>query len=394
MNVLCHERPKPALPFAGKFKVIDFTLSNCVYSEINDIAVLTDYQRSLMANYLSRWSMSNKSKTLDILEPKKGSYKGTADAVYRNLPYLRKHNARNALILAGDHIYKMEYRKLIAFHERANADVTVAVARVPIEEAHRFGTVIVNDRGEILEFVEKSRYPGSNLASMGIYVFNVDVLARRLKEDAGRSDSSHDFGYSILPGMIRRNKVYAYKFNGYWQDIGTPQAYYNANMELIRARPSFSLNTTRTVLTQHLELRKPRISKRGVVVNSLLSPGCVIKGRVENSILSPGVWVDEQAEVRDSILMPNVSVGYHSVVDTCVLDEGVNIGELCYVGFGKSLISDICDITVLGKGVTVPPHTAVGRNCLVLPHVESSGFKGNFIASGSILSPQGISQKS
>lgn len=394
MNVLCHERPKPVMPFAGKFKVIDFTLSNCVYSEINDIAVLTDYQRSSMANYLSRWNMANKLKSLDILEPKKGSYKGTADAVYQNLTYLQKHSARNALILAGDHIYKMEYRKLIAFHEQTNAAVTVAVIRVPIEEAHRFGTVTINDNGEIVEFVEKSRYPRSNLASMGIYVFNVDVLARRLMEDAGRSDSSHDFGYSILPDMIGKDKVCAYEFNGYWKDIGTPQAYYDANMELIRKQPSFSLNTTRTVLTRHLELPAPRISQQGVVVNSLLSPGCIIKGYVENSILSPGVFVDEKAEIRDSVLMPDVSIGYHSVVDACVLDEEVNIGKLCYIGFGKSLVSGNCDITVLGKGVTVPSHTAIGRDCLILPHTKSSGFRDNFIASGSILSPQGISQKS
>jgi glucose-1-phosphate adenylyltransferase len=393
MDVLCHVRPKPTLPFAGRFKVIDFTLSNCVYSGIDDLAILTDYQRSYMAKYLAQWGLANAVRTSHILEPKTGSYKGTADAVYQNLPYLNKFNTENVLILAGDHIYKMDYREMLAFHEKTKAAVTVGVIRVPIEEAHRFGTVYLGNGGEILEFVEKSRNPRSNLASMGIYVFNRDVLSQRLKEDAIRPDSPHDFGYTILPGMVGRDKVYAYEFTGYWQDIGTPQAYYTANMELICAQPSFSLNGTRTVLTQRLNLPPPNISQQGKVVNSLLSPGCVIKGRVENSILSPGVRVDEQAEVRNSVLMPNVFVGYHSIVDTCIIDEGVNIGKLCYIGFGKSLLPGDFDITVLGKGVIVPSHTAIGRNCRVLPNVDASSFRGNLIASDSILSQHGTAQK-
>jgi glucose-1-phosphate adenylyltransferase len=393
MDILCHVRPKPALPFAGRFKVIDFTLSNCVYSGINELAILTDYQRSYMAKYLRQWGLANAAKTFDILEPKTGSYKGTADAVYQNLPYLNKFNTENVLILAGDHIYKMDYREMLAFNEQTKAAVTVGIIRVPIEEAHRFGTVSVGNDGEVLEFVEKSRHPRSTLVSMGIYVFNRDVLSKRLKEDAIRPDSPHDFGYAILPGMVGRDKVNAYEFTGYWQDIGTPQAYYVANMELVCAQPSFSLNGTRTVLTQPLNLPPPNIYQQGMVVNSLLSPGCVIKGRVENSILSPGVWVDEQAEVRNSMLMPSVFVGCHSVVDTCIIDEGVNIGKLCYIGFGKSLLSGDYDITVLGKGVTVPSHTAIGRNCTVLPHVDMSNFRGNLIASGSILSQYGVIQK-
>jgi len=394
MDVLCHMRPKPALPFAGRFKVIDFTLSNCVYSGINALAILTDYQRSYMAKYLRQWGLTNAVRTFHILEPRTGSYQGTADAVYQNLPYLNKFNTENVLILAGDHIYKMDYHEMLAFHEQAKAALTVGVIRVPIEEAHRFGTVSVGDGGEILEFVEKSRNPRSNLASMGIYVFNRDVLSQRLKEDASRPDSTHDFGYAILPSMVGRDKVNAYEFTGYWQDIGTPQAYYAANMELVCAQPSFSLNGTRTVLTRHLNLPPPNISQQNMVVNSLLSPGCVIKGRVENSILSPGVWVDEQAEVRNSVLMPNVFVGYHSVVDTCIIDEGVNIGKLCYIGFGKPLLSGDRDITVLGTGVTVPSHTAIGRNCTVLPHVDMSSFRGNLIASGSIISQHGVTKKS
>ena len=394
MDVLCHERPKPALPFAGRFKVIDFTLSNCFYSGIDDYAILTDYQRSYMARYLKQWGLANDVRTFDILEPRIDSYKGTADAVYQNLSYLNNFNTESVLILAGDHVYKMDYREMLDFHEQAKADVTVGVISVPIEEAHRFGTVIVGNGGEILEFVEKSRNPKSKLASMGIYVFNRDVLSQRLAEDAIRPDSPHDFGYAIIPGMVGRDKVYAYEFAGYWRDIGTPQAYYAANMELIGAQPSFSINHTRTVLTQRLNMPQPAISEQAIVVNSLLSPGCVIKGRVENSILAPGVWVDEQATVRNSVLMPNVFVSRHSAVDTCIIDEGANIGKLCNIGFGKSLLPGDVDITVLGRGVTVPSYTAIGRNCTVLPHVDTANLRGNLIASGCVVSQHRIAQKS
>jgi glucose-1-phosphate adenylyltransferase len=385
MDVLCYVRPKPALPFAGNFNVIDFTLSNCVHSGINDLAILTDYHRSYMARYLRQWCLSNAMKTLHILEPKTGSYKGTADAVFQNLSYLNELNAQNVLILAGDHIYKMDYREMIAFHEKTQADVTVGVTRVPIEEAHRFGTVSLGNGGEILEFVEKSSNPKSNLASMGIYIFNREILVQRLADDAVRPESPHDFGYTILPGMVGRDNVNAYEFTGYWQDIGTPRAYYAANMELICAQPSFSLDGTQPVFTQSLNLPLPYISKQAKVVNSLISPGCVIKGYVENSILSPGVFVEERAEVWNSVLMANVFIGYHSALDTCIIDEKVDIGKLCYIGFGNTLRAGDDDITVLGKGVNVPSYTIIRRNCTVLPYVNASNLGDNPDASGPIL---------
>jgi glucose-1-phosphate adenylyltransferase len=380
MDALCHVRPKPALPFAGNLNVIDFTLSNCVYSGIDDLAVLTDYQRSYMARYIRKWSLSNGMRTFQILEPVTGSYKGTADAVFQNLPFLNKLNAQNVLILAGDHIYKMDYREMIAFHEQAGAAVTVGVTRVPIEEAHAFGTVSLGEGGEILEFVEKSRSPLSNLASMGIYVFNIDILAQRLSEDAIQPNSPHDFGHAILPSMVGRDKVSAYEFTGYWQDIGTPQAYYAANMELVCSQPRFSLDGTRPVLTQRLNLPPPHISDQALVVNSLVSPGCVIKGYVKDSILSPGVLVDERAEVWNSVVMTNVCIGYRSVVDACIVDEEVNIGEMCYIGFGESFLARDDDITVLGKGVNVPSHTVIRRNCTVPPYVNTSTFRDTPVA--------------
>ena len=387
MEVLCHVRPKPALSFAGGFRVIDFSLSNCVHSGVSGIAVLTDYRCSYMAQYLNRWRMANASfMDFDILEPQRGSYKGTADAVYQNLDYLRKCDAEAVLVLAGDHIYKMDYRQMLAFHRQVKADVSVGVLPVPIEQAYRFGTVRVDSGSQITEFTEKVRNPQSNLASMGIYIFNKKILMERLIEDAALPASPHDFRYAILPEMVRCDRVFAYQFQGYWQDIGTRDAYYAANMELIGPQPSFSLDSQWHILTGQQDLALIKKANQGSIQNSLISSGCVIKGRVENSVMSPGVRVEEQADVRNSILMSGVSIGRHSVVDHCILDEGVHIGQYCYIGFGASLFAGEMDISVVGKGAVVPDHTAVGRNCTIMPHVKPSDFRGNIVPSGTTIS--------
>jgi glucose-1-phosphate adenylyltransferase len=386
MDILCHVRPKPAMSFAGGFKVIDFSLSNCVHSDITNIAVLTDYQRSHMADYLKRWrEVNNGTEHFDVLEPPQESYCGTADAFYQNIEYLRNSDADRVLILAGDHVYKMDYRKMAAFHERAGADVTVGVVPVPMEETYRFGTVRLDPDSRITEFVEKSRNAWSNLASMGIYMFNKEVLIDRLIEDAAQPNSPHDFGYAILPEMVRRDKVFAYQFQGYWQDIGTKDTYYAANMELLDSEPGFTMDSNWHILTEEPELALMKKVNRGLVKNSLISEGCVIRGEVYNSVLSPGVHVEEKAVVRDSILMPGVNVGYHSVVDRCILDENVNISRYCYIGFDAGLQSSERQITVIGKGAVVPSHTAVGRNCTIMPHVGPADFKGNVVLSGSTL---------
>lgn len=391
MDILCQVRPKPILPFAGQFKVIDFSLSNCIYSGIIDITLLTDYQRSHMADYLKRWHLMNASSTnFRVLEPRSGSYQGTADAVYQNLNHFDKRGADKVLVLAGDHVYKLDYRQMLAFHQEVKADVTVGVIPVPIEQAHRFGIVTIDADGKILDFREKSPLPQSNLASMGIYVFNRNILAERLMEDAADPASQRDFGYSILPRMVKQDRVFAYRFNGYWQDIGTIGAYYEANMELTKKQPRFSLDGSSPILTRGQHLSPSCISEQASIKNSLVSPGCVIRGRVENSILSPRVWVDEQAVVRDSIIMENTYIGYHSIVDHGVLDEGVNIGKYCYVGFGPHLTPSDLDITVVGKGVSVPPHTAIGRGCKISPHVETSDFATGLVSSGTVVSGRAV----
>ncbi len=387
MDILCHVRPKPALPFAGRFRVIDFSLSNCIYSQINDIAVLIDYQRAHIADYVRQWHQFHaRSTNFHIMEPSAGSYLGTADAVYQNLDYLKKRNIETVLVLAGDHVYKLDYCKMLDFHQEVNADVTVGVLQVPTQQTHRFGTVFLDDDGRITDFLEKSPASRSNLASMGIYVFNRRLLEERLIEDARNLVSQHDFGYSLLPDMVKRDRVFAYQFEGYWQDIGTIEAYYEANMELTKEQPCFSLNGTSPILTQELHLSPPCFGKQAGIVNSLVSPGCVVRGHIENSVLSPQVWVDEQAVVRNSVIMGNTYVGRHSVVDHCVLDEGVKVGDYCYIGFGSNLSSGDWDITILGKEVAVPPHTAIGRNSKILPHVGPSDFTTDVVMSGKVVS--------
>jgi glucose-1-phosphate adenylyltransferase len=382
MDILCQGRPKPVLPFAGKFRVIDYSLSNCVYSQISQVALLTDYQRSYMADYIKGWNANN-GGNLQIREPGNGSYKGTADAVYQNLDYLRKHGGDRVLILAGDHIYRMDYRKMLDFHEKSGADVTVGVLNVPMAQAHRFGTVATGEDGRIMEFVEKSDIPKSNTASMGIYIFNKDVLERRLTEDAAEKASPHDFGYAVLPRIVGRDKVFAYRFDGYWQDIGTIQAYYDANMELIKEPTGLRSNLKSPLLTAERELSSPCMGSKASVTNSVISPGCIIRGRVENSILSPQVWIDEQAEVRNSVIMQGTFIGRQTIIDGCVVDEKVRINDHCYVGYG-SQVADECGVTVLGKGVTVPPGIAIGRNCRVAPDSGPSDFTGNVIPKNQI----------
>jgi glucose-1-phosphate adenylyltransferase len=382
MDMLCDVRPKPALPFGGRYRVIDFSLSNCVHSGIEHVGVLTDYQRSFLARYLSRWHMINaRYADFRVLEPRDGSYKGTADAVFQNLDYVESVGADLVVVLAGDHIYNMDYSDMVEFHKQAHADATVGVVRVPVEEAHRFGTVIMRDDGRITEFAEKSRERRSDLASMGIYVFDRAFLRDLLAADAADQDSVHDFGYSLLPRMVSESRVFGFMYNDYWQDIGTLEAYYQANMELTHERPSIALSGAAPLLTDGAGLPTPRIHRQAVVINSLIGPGCVIKGRIENSVLSPGVMVEEQAVVRNTLVMENTFIGFHSVIETSVLDESLDIGSFCYIGFGNGG-PDQTGVTVVGKGAVIPPRTAIGRNCKIRPEVRPADFMSTVIPCG------------
>ena len=280
----------------------------------------------------------------------------------------------------------MDYREMVAFHERMGADITIGVISVPIEQGHRFGIVTLDAEDRIVCFVEKPRFPTSNLASMGIYVFDRQLLVERIVEDAADAASVHDFGHNIIPMMVKRDKVFAYKFNGYWEDIGTIDAYYAANMELTHELPPFSLDGDWHVLTKNTNLPPPEIFPMAIVRNSFVSRGCIIKGTVMSSILSPGVVVEDQAIVRSSVIMANTIIDKYSVIERCVLDEEVKIDRFCHIGFGKTLIPGNWDINVLGRGVEVPSYTCIGRNCMILPDVGPADFTLRVIPSGTVMS--------
>lgn len=387
MDIFCRHKAKPAMTFAGNKRIIDYVLSNCLHSKCSNIAVLIDYQRASLSSYLERWAISNfNGKNLHILEPKYGTYQGNADAVYQNLDFLRRHSFDLVMVIAGDMIYKMDYSKILGCHRKSGADATICTSRVPIEQAYRYGVITTDDNARVISFLEKPEIPQSNTVSMSIYVFNKHILIEALSEDAFIASSPHDFGHAILPRMVRRKKVNAYSFDGYWRDIGTPQIYYEANMDMLPDKPVIFPKDDWTVVTEAENLNPPRFFAKGCAQNSIVSAGCVIKGQVLNSVLSPGVWVEEEAVVRDSIIMANSFVGFHSVVDHCVLSEGVNVGRLCYLGFGGSVLNGE-GVTVLGDQVTVPPHTAIGRNCRVLPHSGLTDFTRKVIPPESVVSP-------
>lgn len=382
MDILCRTRPKPILPFGGRFRVIDYTLSNCLNSRLDSIAVLVDHLRQEMAHYLVHWQGVNRHPgRFHILAPCSGSYLGTADAAYQNLNFIEQSGAEHVLILAGDHVYQMDYRRMLAFHERSNAEATVGVVPLPPGEAHRFGIVHTDAEKKVTGFEEKPPFARSNLASMGIYLFKKDVLLRHLAEDAANPASRHDFGYSIMPRLSRTDRVFAYLFKDYWRDIGTTKAYYKANMELLNHKAALKTNGNWPVFSV-IKNGSEEQSQPGIVHNSIVSPGCVIKGRVENSILSPGVWIDEQAVVRNSVLMENATVGFHSMVENTIADDEVQIGEYCYIGFGGMGYEVGKEFTILAKQAIVPRRTAVRCGCTVLPGMSRDDFEVTTISSG------------
>jgi glucose-1-phosphate adenylyltransferase len=386
MNVLSKVRPKPVLPFAGNFRVVDFVLTNCMRSEIKNVLVLTDYQRAYMGSYIWSWYNSNGNPAnVKILEPKDGSFTGTANAVFQHIDYLEKSNARTVLVLAADHIYKMDYRKFLAFHDRSAADATVGMVTVPIQEASRFGVITTDQLGLIQSFSEKPKVPKSNLVSMGIYAFNKDVLVESIKRDARDPLSEHDFGHAIVPDMVSSRKVYGYRYNDYWQDIGTVDAYYNANIELTRYVPTLTLNSNWPVMTIEDYVSYSKVMSGNNIEHSIISKGCSIRGRVENCVLSPGVRVEDGALVKNSIIMGDTVIGSNSVVDQAILDEKVNVGEFCYVGFGAPSNIYGKNLTVIGKDTLIPSHTAIGKNCIIPPGTKLANSRISVIQPDTVL---------
>jgi glucose-1-phosphate adenylyltransferase len=391
LSVLSAQRAKPAVPFAGKYRIIDFTLSNCVNSGIYRVTVLTQYRPHSLNDHIGigrPWDLDRMRGGVRMLQPylgRKGAdwYRGTADAVYQNLAAWADWKADTLLILSGDHVYKQDYNAMLAFHEERKADVTVAVMQVPMDEAHRFGTMVTDADGRVIRFEEKPPEPTSNLISMGIYVFDRDILARRLEEDARTPGSKRDFGRDVVPRMVEVDRVFAYPFRGYWRDVGTIHSYWESNMGLLNEPPDFDLYDTDWVIHTKSEERPPaRVTERGSVLTSLISHGCIVNGAIEHSVLSPGVFVAEGAVVRDSILFPDCIVGPGSTLDRVIMDKNVVVGADVRLGDGEDTRPNRTQprnlqsgITVVGKGARIPSGLRIGRNCLIAADVIERDFQ-------------------
>lgn len=397
LSVLAQERTKPALPFAGKYRIIDFTLSNCVNSGLCNVAILSQYEPRSLIDHIgigAPWDLDRPGCVVRVLQAYssrggRGWYKGTADAVYQNLQYIEEQGVELVLILSGDHIYTMNYSDMFKFHQETQADITLAVTSFPEEELGRFGTVTVDEGGQVTGFQEKVKKPKSNLVSMGVYLFKKDFLRQQLEEDAGIMTSKRDFGQDIMPRMIGKGKIFAYNFDGYWRDIGTVLAYWQANTELLEMSPSPLFDVDWPIRTKEEERPPAIISENANVIDSLISNGCVIEGRVEHSVLSPGVMVLEDAAVKDSIIMSDSVVGSHSVIDYSILDKEVVVEAGCHIGFGYDFRPNRKEpkvvnngITIVGKRAKIPPAVRIGRNCVIYGGVEEDDFSSSEIQSG------------
>ena len=333
---------KPALSFGGKYRIIDFALSNCVNSNIDTVGVLTQYKPFLLNAYVgigAAWDLDNSPGGLHVLPPFVGEnggrwYKGTANAIYENMDFVCRYNPSYVLIISGDHIYRMDYEAMLAQHKAKEADLTIAVMEVPWEEAPRFGIMNTDSDQRILQFQEKPAKPESNLASMGIYIFSWPVLKKALLEDEHDTKSEHDFGQNIIPKMIMAGqRVFSYRFEGYWRDVGTVDSYYEANMELLKEEPAFNLYDNQLRIFSDSEILPPQyIGEAGQVSNCLVGNGCTILGTAENCILSSGVTIEAGAMVCNSVLLPNALVMAGAQVETAIIGERSEIVEGCRVG--------------------------------------------------------------
>ncbi len=362
---------KPAVPFGGKYRIIDFPLSNCINSGIDTVGVLTQYQPLVLNEYIGNgqpWDLDRSFGGVHILSPyqaKRGSdwYKGTANAIYQNLPFIKMYNPEFVLILSGDHIYKMNYSKMLAEHIRTGAACTIAAYEVPLADASRFGILNTNADGSIYEFEEKPKKPKSTLASMGIYIFTAEKLYKYLEEDDENPASQNDFGKNVLPAMLNAGeKMFAYSFSGYWKDVGTIASLYDANMDLLGERPEFDITDTGWRLHSRNPIAPPHyIGENGKVINSIVSLGCVIEGEVENSVLSNNVVIKKGAVVKNSVIFSDTVIEEDARIECAIIDEQVSVGKKAVVGS----LNDEKDIAVVGREYKVEDNAVIEKGEMV-----------------------------
>ena len=380
LGVLTSSMAKPAVPFGGKYRIIDFPLSNCVNSDIDTVGVLTQYRPLALNAYLGtgqHWDLDRTNGGVFVLPPYMTEhdgrwYSGTANAIWQNRAFLDQYNPDYVLILSGDHIYKMDYTKMLKFHSANNAAATIAVLKVPMEEAHRFGIMNTDEAGRIVSFEEKPKFPKSNNASMGIYIFNWKLLRDYMERDDADPSSENDFGKNIIPNMLNAGeKMVAYPFEGYWKDVGTIQSLWEANMDLLGEPPVLDLNDpTWRIYTRNPVMPPHYTDATADIRNSLVTEGCVVRGKVTHTVLFCGARVESEAEVTDSVIFPNAAVGAHCFIKKAIIGENAVIGDRVQIGVppkeGETVDNRLTgDIALIGNDVTIPADTVIPSGAVV-----------------------------
>ncbi len=359
---------KPAVAFGAKYRIIDFPLSNCINSGIDTVGVLTQYQPLILNEYIGNgqpWDLDRTFGGVHILSPYQAKtrsswYEGTANAIYQNMHFMKMYDPEYVLILSGDHIYKMDYAAMLKAHKETGADCTIAAINVPLSEASRFGILNTNPDGSIYQFEEKPKIPKSTLASMGIYIFTAKKLFDYLEADEANPNSSKDFGKDVLPSMLNAGeKMYSYRFEGYWKDVGTISSLWEANMDLLGETPEFDVSDKSWKIHSRNPLAPPEcIGEEGVVKNSMIALGCEINGVVENSILGSNVVVEKGAIVKDAVVLANSVINAGATVSYSIIDENVTVGANAKIGVAKN---PSAEIVVLGRGITVADGVTVSE---------------------------------
>ena len=399
LGVLTAKVAKPAVAFGGKYRIIDFPLSNCINSGIDTVGVLTQYQPLRLNAHIGigiPWDLDRNIGGVTVLPPYEKSansewYTGTANAIYQNLEYMESYNPDYVLILSGDHIYKMDYEVMLDFHKENNADVTIAAMPVPIEEASRFGIVITDDNNQVTEFEEKPAHPRSNRASMGIYIFSWPVLKEALLKK--KDEPGCDFGKHVIPYCHENGqRLFAYEYNGYWKDVGTLGSYWEANMELIDIIPDFNLyEEFWKIYTNTGSIPPQYISENSVIDKSIICNGAEIYGEVHNSVIGSNVVIGQGAVVRDSIIMQDVVIGENCVIDKSIIAEHVNVGDNVTLGIGSDIPNKLkpniysFGLVTIGENSVIPANVQIGKNTAISGVTAKEDYVDGVLESGETL---------
>lgn len=398
LGILTMDKAKPAVAFGGKYRIIDFPMSNCVNSGVDTVGVLTQYQPLTLNAHIGigvPWDLDRVNGGVSILAPhmREGEigswYSGTANAIYQNIDYIDSCNPEYVLILSGDHIYKMDYAAMLKYHEENNADATIAVLEVPMEDASRFGIMNADENDKIYEFEEKPEHPKSNLASMGIYIFTWSNLRKALIEDEKIHPDS-DFGKHIIPKMLGENQsLYAYRFKDYWKDVGTIESYWAANMELIKTLPEFNLYEDFWKIYTKSDYQPPQYTgDNASIKTSIVSEGAQIYGSIEHCVISKNVTIEEGAVVKDSIIMEGCVIGKNAVLDRVIVDQNTVIGDNVKMGLWDNIPNEQkpkiynTGITVIGSDTVVPDNIEIGKNCVVYGKTTAEDYSESKLPSG------------